>query len=899
MDSTTRLRSRLAVQPLEDRTVPALVISDVLFGTGLGSGSDDIRQYFEIRATAGETAVPGRTYLVVVSGEPGLGPQPGRINAVFDLGGAAFGSDGYLAVVQQGNPYTFSAGTNVISGTTTGFGGLDGTAPDRFSDNSTLSNRFEFIFGTNTFMLVTARNAPVPDDDVDLNNDGLLDGAASTWTILDSVGVIGTFVGANANQIGYGRINFSEVPIGSPPLGRVPAGSTLVAAESYGHVGRVDESTGYAATDWVAGLPRIQTAGQPLRYDASIFGHPTQREFVGLPVDRLGTSNFASNISGRVFTDTNGNGVFDAGDVGAAGQTVWVDRNANGLLDSYTVTVDADGFPTGTELTNLFDRVTLSTASNPNPVFDANNVTSQLPNNPDQATTGTSVFGSGGFNFWTSGTGLRGDFYRPVQSVSIDFIATTITAQIGRLDVYDNNGNLLESVNTGGLVAPATATLTINRAQADIAYFIAIPDAAGFPFNYFDNLRFTLPEESAVTDATGAYKIGLLQDGSYTVRTIGGAQLPATITDLIPVRNLNFPTGSGLGGGGGGGGGSGTGGRGQTLSVGGGPGAVSVFGTVNGQLTQASVINFPVLFPDAPFDGVYRTATGDVNGDGAEDVVVVTGPGSPVRWAVIDGRTGNTLLVPLSVAFSGSEDFTGGGFVSVGDIDNDGRAEIVLTPDQGGGPRVTIFSVFNVGARLRGNFLGIADPNFRGGARTALGDVNGDGRPDLLVAAGFEGGPRVALYDGRLVLTGTLSRLTTDFFAFDPALRNGVFAAIGDVNGDGFGDLVIGAGGGGAPAIRVLSGRTLIQGGGPGAALAAPLADFFVNGDTESRGGVRVATKNVDGDARADIIAASGVNQQSFVRVYAGSGTAGGNEPTVIQDIDPFGVALIEGVFVG
>jgi hypothetical protein len=288
-----------------------------------------------------------------------------------------------------------------------------------------------------------------------------------------------------------------------------------------------------------------------------------------------------------------------------------------------------------------------------------------------------------------------------------------------------------------------------------------------------------------------------------------------------------------------------------------------------------------------------------VNGDGIEDVVVVTGPGTPVRWGAIDGRTGNTLLVPLTTAFAGSDNFTGGGFVSVGDLDADGRAEVVLTPDQGGGARVTIFSVYNVGARVRGNYLGIDDKSFRGGARTALGDVNGDGRADLLVAAGFEGGPRVALYDGSKIFTTGLARLTSDFFAFDQSLRNGVYASIGDVDGDGFGDLVIGAGSGGAPAVRVLSGRTLTKSGGPGAALASPIADFFVNGDSASRTGVRVATKNVDGDNKADVIAGSGEGQASQVRVYAGTSTKGRSEPPPIQDLDPFGVALTEGVFVG
>ncbi|HYH68680.1 MAG TPA: VCBS repeat-containing protein [Urbifossiella sp.] len=884
-------KTRLSVQPLEDRSVPALLLSDVQFGVAFGNG--DTQQYFELKGDPG-TNVPGKTYLVVVDGDPGQN-APGVINSVFDLSGAALGSNGYLAVVQAGNAFTFSPGTAVLTGTAGGgFGGLGGTVPDRFSDNSTLSNRFEFIFGTNSFLLVRANTAPVAGDDVDFDNDGLLDSAASTWTVLDSVGAVGTFTGSTAQHVGYGKINFSEGGLGISRYG------PTITAESYGHVARVDESTGYAPLDWVAGLPRSVNGG-PLRYDASIFGHPTQREFVGLRTDTLGTPNFASHVGGRVFTDNNGNGVFDGGDTGVAGQTVWVDRNANGLLDSYQVVVDPEQLPNGFELTNFFDRVTLSTSSINNPTFDDSSVQVQNinPGVGTQPTTGTGIFGWGpGFNFWTSGTGLRGDFYRPVQSISLDMIGTTITAQIGRLEVFADDGTLLAFVTTQGLLDGQSETMTIDRATADIAYFRAYPDPTGFPFNYFDNLRFTLPEDSATTDATGAYKIGLLQDGDYTIRTIGGAQLPATITDLVPVDNVNFPTGGGIGGGGPGGG-TGLGGRGRTLAVGGGPGAVTVYGAVNGVLSQASIINFPVLFPDAPFDGTYRTATGDVNGDGIEDVVVVTGPGSPVRWGAIDGRTGNTLLVPLTAAFSGSEAFTGGGFVSVGDLDGDGRAEVVLTPDQGGGARVTIFSVFNVGARVRGNYLGISDPNFRGGARTAIGDVNGDGRADLLVAAGFQGGPRVALYDGKQVFTTGLARLTSDFFAFDPSLRNGVYASIGDVDGDGFGDLVIGAGSGGAPAVRVLSGRTLTQAGGPGAALASPIADFFVNGDASSRTGVRVATKNVDGDNRADVIAGSGEGQFSQVRVYAGATTKGRSEPAPIQDIDPFGVALTEGVFVG
>ncbi|HEX4609135.1 MAG TPA: FG-GAP-like repeat-containing protein, partial [Urbifossiella sp.] len=641
------------------------------------------------------------------------------------------------------------------------------------------------------------------------------------------------------------------------------------------------------------------TGSGPFTVDASIFGHSTQRILTGLPVSDQGTSNFVSEIYGQVYTDANGNGTFDAGDTPAAGQTVFLDQNGDGVPDDDTYTADPDGLSNGTALTNLYPELTLST-SNPNPVFDDASVQAQniAPGSGAQPTTGSAVFGWGpGFNFWTNNTRLRGDFYRPADSVSIDFVATTISASIGRLDVYSADGTLLQTVTTAGLVSPASATLTITRPQADIAYFVAYPDASGFPFNYFDNLRYSIPEQTTTTDASGNYSFGLLQDGTYTVRTVG-QQRTATIAGLVPARHVDFPT-TGTGGGGGGGGGTTTGGTGRTVAIGGGPGSISLYSAGDGQLNSTGLSNFPILFQGAPFDGTYRTATGDVNGDGIEDTVVVTGPGVPVQFAVIDGKT-NSLLVPPTTAFAGSNDFTGGGFVSVGDLDGDGKAEIVLTPDQGGGPRVTIFSVTPVGVRLRANFFGIDDPNFRGGARTAVGDLNGDGHADLAVAAGFAGGPRVSVYDGRFVLSGLLSRLTSDFFAFDPSLRNGVYLSIGDVNGDGFGDLVIGAGSGGAPEVRVLSGKTLITGGGPPSALAAPLADFFVKGDTTSRGGVRVATKDVDGDGKADVIVGSGEDVPSYVRVYSGSTLNGSGEPAPLQTLDPFGgVVLSEGVFVG
>ena len=111
------------------------------------------------------------------------------------------------------------------------------------------------------------------------------------------------------------------------------------------------------------------------------------------------------------------------------------------------------------------------------------------------------------------------------------------------------------------------------------------------------------------------------------------------------------------------------------------------------------------------------------------------------------------------------------------------------------------------------------------------------------VAAGFLGGPRVALFDGK-TLFSTPVKMTNDFFAFPgedaTRLRNGAFVSLGDVNGDGFADALFGGGPGGAPRVFILPGQ-LLSAGNVAGAYAAPVANFFVAGNSADRGGVRSA----------------------------------------------------------
>lgn len=295
------------------------------------------------------------------------------------------------------------------------------------------------------------------------------------------------------------------------------------------------------------------------------------------------------------------------------------------------------------------------------------------------------------------------------------------------------------------------------------------------------------------------------------------------------------------------------------------------------------------------FTGGVRAVTADVNRDGVEDIIVGPGPGVPTEIKVYSGVnfpvSPDTSLFASGYAFETS--FLGGVFLAAGDVNRDGFVDLVVTPDEGGGPRVRIVS--GKDRTIITDFFGIDDPNFRGGARTALGDLNGDGNVDLIVAAGFGGGPRVAIFDGQTLRPGVVPRkLLNDFFLFEPALRNGAYVAAGDVNGDGFADLIGGGGPGGGPRIYGLSGYGLTQQNGT----FTVVANFFA-GDTNSRGGVTVAAKDIDGDHRADLITGAGSGSQSVVTTYLGSTLGPSGTPPTYQRYLVFESSFLGGVYVG
>jgi hypothetical protein len=235
------------------------------------------------------------------------------------------------------------------------------------------------------------------------------------------------------------------------------------------------------------------------------------------------------------------------------------------------------------------------------------------------------------------------------------------------------------------------------------------------------------------------------------------------------------------------------------------------------------------LFRVAPygtdFTGGVRSVQADVTGDGVADLIAAPGSGVAPTVKVYDGVT--HALVASFDAYEST--FAGGVNVAAADLTGDGKAEIIVGADLGGGPRVRVLDGATIaaagGPTAIVDFLAIEDSAFRGGVRIAAGDITGDGVADLIVGAGDGGGPRVAGYDGAALGQGVFVRAISDFFSFDPGLRGGTSVRIEDVTGDGVGDLLFGAG----PGVqdRYVDGALLraINAGNP----APRIYQFFAN----------------------------------------------------------------------
>ncbi|MFE7274177.1 FG-GAP-like repeat-containing protein [Streptomyces sp. NPDC057623] len=299
-----------------------------------------------------------------------------------------------------------------------------------------------------------------------------------------------------------------------------------------------------------------------------------------------------------------------------------------------------------------------------------------------------------------------------------------------------------------------------------------------------------------------------------------------------------------------------------------------------------------------------HTSAGDFNGDGYADLAVgvpgedvgsdTDGGTAVILWGGSAGLSGGTTV---SDPAPGSHDSFGAP-LAAGDYNGDGRADLAVGSDQN---TVDVYRGGFTKSGATGGHYKVTTPVLKVQGNDIFnltpGDVNNDGRTDLLVD-GYEGETSGDYYfNANYYLPGSTGGVTTSGAHKLPA---GLISDIGDIDNDGYGDIVIGnhwdassdsAGAAKGGAVRVVWGTSAGPNGGTGT-LEQNSDGIPGTSETGDAFGWELSLGDINGDGYDDLAIGSpgedlnGVADAGMVSVLYGStsGFQGGPAQSLAQD---------------
>ena len=260
--------------------------------------------------------------------------------------------------------------------------------------------------------------------------------------------------------------------------------------------------------------------------------------------------------------------------------------------------------------------------------------------------------------------------------------------------------------------------------------------------------------------------------------------------------------------------------------------------------------------------GISVSTAGDVNGDGFSDVIVganlndAGGSSAGRAYVYFGGNAMNNVADVILTGVAASDQF-GNSVSTAGDVNGDGYSDVIVGAifnDAGGsnaGRAFIYFGGINMNNTPDVSPTGEAANDQFGSSVSAAGDMNGDGYSDLISSApqndaGGSGAGRVYLYN-----YFPRNEITEDFI-ITPDTSNGILnvsvSSAGDVNGDGYSDVIVGAAG-----YSLSSGIAYIHFGGP---LMDNIADVTMTGESAANyfGFAVSSAGDVNGDGYSDVV---------------------------------------------
>ncbi len=277
-------------------------------------------------------------------------------------------------------------------------------------------------------------------------------------------------------------------------------------------------------------------------------------------------------------------------------------------------------------------------------------------------------------------------------------------------------------------------------------------------------------------------------------------------------------------------------------------------------------------------------SAGDVNGDGYSDVIVGA-PGfsfnTGAAYVFLGSRTGLSPAPSVTLKGLNSNEYFGSSVAGAGDVNGDGYSDVIVgaygvSVNNKGAAYVFLGSKTGLSSRASVTLKGLNSFDKLGNSVAAAGDINGDGFSDVIIGApGVSGkGAAYVFLGSKTGLSSVASFILNGLNKYD--LFGYCVSGAGDINGDGYGDLIVGA-----PGVYNTGAVYAFLGSKTG---LSPVASVTLNGlhPGDSFGNCIACAGDINKDGYSDVIVGNGDGSyKGSAYVYYGNKTGFSSEASV------------------